>query len=50
MKNEELLNELYSLRQIELVGDLTSKQSERYLEIVEFCQTNNIKIPFGIEM
>ena len=45
-----LLNELYLLREIELLGNLTEEQSKRYLEIVEMCQNNNIDIPFGIEL
>jgi len=47
---EDLLNELYLLREIELLGKLTEKQSKRYLEIVEMCQKNNIEIHFGIEL
>ena len=47
---EDLLNELYLLREIELLGDLTEEQSKRYLEIVEMFQKNNIEIPFGIEL
>lgn len=47
---EDLLNELYLLREIELLGKLSEKQRKRYLEIVEICQRNNIEIPFGVEM
>ncbi|GEM_PF-1945112 len=47
---KELLNELYILREIELLGKLSEKQSERYLEIVELCNVNDIEIPFGIEI
>ena len=47
---EDLLNELYLLREIELLGKLTEEQSKRYLEIVEMCQKNNNEIPFGIEL
>ena len=47
---EDLLNELYLLREIELLGKLTKEQLKRYLEIVETCQKNNTYIPFGIEL
>tara|TARA_R110000824_G_scaffold314000_5_gene500862 strand:+ start:1050 stop:1196 length:147 start_codon:yes stop_codon:yes gene_type:complete len=47
---EDLLNELYLLRKIELLGKLTEEQTKRYLEIVEICQKNNVEIPFGIEI
>jgi len=47
---EDLLNELYLLREIELLGKLDEKQKERYLEIVEICKRNDIEIPFGIEI
>ena len=50
LQAEDLLNELYLLREIELLGKLTEKQAKRYLEIVEMCQKNNIEIPFGIEL
>ncbi len=48
--NIELLTELHILRELELLGQLTSEQSDRYLEIVEMCNRNNIGIPFGIEV
>lgn len=47
---EDLLNELHQLRDIELIGELTEEQSNRYLEIVEICQRNDVEIPFGIEL
>ena len=47
---ENLLCELYLLREIELLGKLTEEQSKRYLEIVEMCQKNGVEIPFGIEV
>lgn len=47
---EDLLDELHQLRMIELGKSLTDKQSNRYLEIVEILQRNNIEIPFGIDI
>lgn len=48
--NEELLNELYLLREIELSNKLSQYQKHRYLEIVEILNRNDITIPFGIEI
>ena len=47
---QEILHELYLLTQIEQEGELTEKETERYVELVEMCQRNNIEIPFGVEM
>jgi hypothetical protein len=47
---ETLLDELYLLREIEMLNKLTDEQQKRYLEIVEICNRNNIDIPFGIEI
>jgi len=47
---KELLNELYLLREIEILGNLSEQQKARYIDIVEMLQHNNIEIPFGIEM
>jgi len=47
---EDLLDELYLLRCIEMLDGSTPKQKERYLELVEMCQRNNVEIPFGIEI
>lgn len=49
--SEKLLDELYELTKIEFNGErkLTKIEEKRYMEIVEYCQENNVEIPFGIQ-
>ncbi|HDR7922187.1 hypothetical protein [Bacillus paranthracis] len=49
--SEKLLDELYELTKIESNDErkLTEIEAKRYMEIVEYCQENNIEIPFGIQ-
>ncbi|MDX5853619.1 hypothetical protein SIM22_05815 [Bacillus cereus group sp. BfR-BA-01363] len=49
--SEKLLDELYELTKIEFNDErkLTKIEAKRYMEIVEYCQENNIEIPFGIQ-
>ena len=42
-----ILDELFELQTIkEEKGKLKKKQRQRYLQIVTFCEKNNIEIPF----
>lgn len=49
--SEKLLDELYELTKIEFNDErkLTKIEEKRYMEIVEYCQENNVEIPFGIQ-
>lgn len=49
-KYESLLNELYKLTQIEDERCLTDVETQRYLEIVEYCELNEIDIDFAINL
>ena len=44
-----LLNELYLLIIKENNNKLTYEEKRRYMEIIAYCQNNNILIPFGVE-
>lgn len=47
---DELLNELYTLTLEEYERDLNEQEKAHYLELVETLHSNNIDIPFGIEI
>lgn len=47
---EQLLDELYNLTLKAEEEELTDAETDRYIEIVEELQLNNIEIPFGINM
>lgn len=48
--NEKLLNELYSLTQIENERELTEKERNRYVEIVDYLQSEHVEIDFAINI
>lgn len=45
-----LLDELYQYVLQEQDGKLSEEDSNRYVEIVDLLQLNNVEIPFGIEI
>lgn len=47
---KELLDELYTLTQVEMVRELDSTESNRYMDIWEELKRNNVNIPFGVEI
>jgi hypothetical protein len=47
---EDLLDELYQLTLIESGRHLTKEEQNRYLELYNILNRNNIEIPFGIEI
>ena len=47
---EHLLNALYSLTLLESERELNEKECEFYVYCVLTLNTNNINIPFGIEI
>ena len=48
--NEYLLEELHQLVELNQDRSLTSTEKNKYLEIWETLQRNNIEIPFGVEI
>jgi len=47
---KDLLDELYILTQVELVRELDTTESNRYLEVWETLKRNNVNISFGVEI
>ena len=47
---EDLLDELQQLTLIEQSRELTSTESNRYLEVFEILKRNEVEIPFGVEI
>ncbi|WP_179089065.1 hypothetical protein [Paenibacillus odorifer] len=45
-----LLEMLFSLVETEKIRELTQEETEIYIKIVEHCHSNEIEIPFGIEL
>ncbi|USL89404.1 hypothetical protein vBBceHLY2_00128 [Bacillus phage vB_BceH_LY2] len=45
---EKMLDELYALTELENDRELTKKESEKYMELVQCLQDNEIEIDFAI--
>lgn len=48
--NEELLDELFSLTQLEQDRKLTWEEEARYIELVDALHEREVEIPFPIEL